>query len=416
MIDEFLHTRPQTQTLCLIPTTRSQAKCDDTVDTLKAYLKYASRRANKSLPEAAPLLERRVEVQAEILDLSSLRSVRALAQRLQDDGNIRNIDAVIFNAGIGGWTGLDWFTAIWTILTDTKQALTWPTYKRSAVGGLAKPQLPMPVDQEKSPAEPSLGEVFCANTFGHYVLGHHLAPMLPNSGAGRVIWVSSLEAYAHTLNVSSDFQGIHNPLAYESSKRVADILALTSRIPSATPWVRRYYQAPQGKTLEERSTTQVALHPKMYTCHPGICSTGIMPLNWLFTPIMILTFYFARLTGSMWHTCNAYKGACAPVWLALASQETLDALEAREGVSKWGSAVTGGGDERVERTEVEGWGYGGIIGDARSGKGFKKGRWRGAKETTKQDRTAFEDLGVDCWSEMERMRIDWEQRLDAAGI
>ena len=100
------------------------------------------------------------------------------------------------------------------------------------------------------------------------------------------------------------------------------------------------------------------------------------------------------------------------VWLALARQSTLDTMEEREGVGKWGSATDWYGNERVERTEVEGWGWGGKLGDKRKW----KGRSPFAKDLTKEDRETFEELGVRCWLEMENLRIEWEKRLEDAGV
>lgn len=312
---------------------------------------------------------------------------------------------------------MDWGTAIWTILTDLRHALTWPTFKRSSSGWVTKRQLPQSTRTDEVSDEPQLGEIFCANVFGHYMLSHYLAPLLARSDAGRIIWVSSLEAYAHSLQDDSrfcDLQGIQNPLSYESSKRLTDVLALTSRLPCSTSWLDEYYQASIDQSGNDEKSERAS--PRMYVCHPGICATGIMPLPWILSQLMLMALFIARWVGSMWHTCTAYKGACSAVWLALASQNTLDALESKEGVSKWGSAVTLGGDERVERTEVEGWGYGGIVGDSRTGRGFKKGRRRGVKELTEADREAFEQLGGECWSQMEELRTQWEKRLDAAGV
>ena len=125
---------------------------------------------------------------------------------------------------------------------------------------------------------------------------------------------------------------------------------------------------------------------------------------------MMFAFYLARWVGSPWHTISAYKGACAPVWLALASQEELDTLERRDGKGKWGSAVDWKGDERVMRTEVEGWGFGGKVRDRPKGE-MRKGRRRGVKDLSEVEREEFEELGRRCWGQMEDLRKQWEGRL-----
>lgn len=125
---------------------------------------------------------------------------------------------------------------------------------------------------------------------------------------------------------------------------------------------------------------------------------------------MMFAFYLARWLGSPWHTVSSYKGACAPVWLALASQEELDASEERDGKGKWGSCVNWRGEERVMRTEVEGWGYGGKVRDGPKG-GMRKGRKRGAGGRKEGEREAFEEMGRRCWAEVEQLREEWETRL-----
>lgn len=124
----------------------------------------------------------------------------------------------------------------------------------------------------------------------------------------------------------------------------------------------------------------------------------------------VLSLYIARWLGSPWHTIDTYKGACAPVWLALAEQEMLDGLEEREGQGKWGSVTDVGGRERVRRTEVDGWGYGGRVGHVHE---FgMRGRRRDARDLTMEDREAFEELGREAWGEMEKLRVKWEERLE----
>lgn len=130
--------------------------------------------------------------------------------------------------------------------------------------------------------------------------------------------------------------------------------------------------------------------------------------------LMILATYIARWLGSPWHTIRPYIGATAPVWLALSPQETLDEMESKErGKGKWGSATDWRGRERVMRTEVEGWGYGGVIGGIEEiGREGKKGRMRGVEAMTREKREAFEELGRVCWREMEELRKEWERRLN----
>ncbi|KAF2488484.1 3-keto-steroid reductase [Lophium mytilinum] len=410
LIDEFIHTRPQSQTLVLISTTRDARKGAATTAALQKHLQDVCRKAERSIPGFTMLLQRRVQFREEILDLTSLLSVQRLARKLKSE--IPRLDVLICNAGIGGWTAMNWPRAIWTVLTDTAHATTWPDFKISGVGWVTKPQLPKD-SQGKQTAEPPLGEVFCANLFGHYVLGHALTPLLSAAAAteesGRIIWMSSIEAPARDFNMD-DFQGLKSSHPYESSKRITDLLGMTAELPSTAPWTSTYFSftSPPTSTKEEEAGYESSNKPRIYITHPGVCATGIFPLPWILAIGMTAAFWLARLLGSQWHCITAYKGATAPVWVALAEQGTLDTMEGREGRGKWGSATDGWGRERVERTEVDGWGWGGTVGEFSR----RKGRWRHATELTAEGRAEFEELGRLAWAEMERLREEWEERLE----
>jgi len=403
LIDEFLQTRPQSESLVLIITTRDQRKGDATIEKLKQHLRKVIRGHEQTLPGIAQVLQNRVFFRQERLDLLSLVSVQTLSKKLRE--TTPRLDVVICNAGIGGWTGINWLGATWTILTTWNKALTWPTFKISGKAWVAKPQIPA---DKKVEEEPHLGEVFCANVFGHYLLGHYLAPLLAKHGVsektrGRLIWVSSLEAYEHVFDLD-DLQGITSDMPYEVTKRITDVLAITSTLPSTSHEVDRYLDHPSdasGKTTK----------PRLYVSHPGICGTSIMALPLILEYCMLAAFYIARWCGSQWHTVTPEKGATAMVWLALASQDTLDNMEAKEGVGKWGSATDAWGQERVDRTEVAGWGWGGKLGEYK-----RKGRDPFAKDLTKESHERFVNTGRRCWEEMEKLRIEWEGRLQRAGV
>ncbi|ORY14617.1 3-keto-steroid reductase [Clohesyomyces aquaticus] len=404
LIDEFLQTRPQSESLVLIITTRSKRKGDDTIERLRMHLQEACRKLEKGVPGIRMLLERRVFFRQEILDLTSLISVQTLSKRIRD--TTPRLDVVICNAGIGGWEGLYFGKAVWLILTDWKNAVTWPQFKKSGVGWVTKPQIPESAAGKKAD-EPPLGDVFCANFFGHYLLGHYLSPLLARHGEhegtrGRLIWVSSLEAYTRSL-ILDDIQSLKSHEPYEASKRLTDLMAISSTLPHTAPYVDEYLGHPQ--------TSASSSQPRIYVAHPGVCGTTIMPLFMAFEYLMFFAFYMARWLGSQWHPVTTYKGACAMVWLALAKQSALDSMEDREGVGKWGSATDWWGRERVERTEVEGWGWGGVK-ETRK----RKGRHPCAKDFTEEDKARFEADGEECWGMMERLRIEWEKRLEDAAV
>ncbi|KAF2036714.1 3-keto-steroid reductase [Setomelanomma holmii] len=401
LIDEFLQTRPQSESLVLIITTRDQRKGDATIGKLQQHLRKVCQRHERVLPGISKVLQQRIHFRQERLDLLSLVSVQKLCKRLRD--TIPKLDVAICNAGIGGWTGLNWPLAVFSILTSWKNSTTYPTFKLSGVGWTTKPQMPA----DKKVEEPALGEVFCANVFGHYLLGHYLAPLLakhaPSEDArGRIIWVSSLEAYDHTFDFN-DMQGMASKVPYESSKRLTDLLAVTSALPPTSSEVDQYLDVSE---LSEKTTK-----PRIYTSHPGICGTSIVPLPLILEYLMFAAMFVARWLGSQWHPVTVEKGAVAMVWLALAKQSTLDSMEQKDGVGKWGSATNLWGEERVERTEVDGWGWGGKIREY-----TRKGRSPYAKDSTKKSQEEFVETGKKCWEEMERLRIEWEGRLRKAGI
>ena len=116
---------------------------------------------------------------------------------------------------------------------------------------------------------------------------------------------------------------------------------------------------------------------------------------------------------------SSYLGAVSPVWLALSSQSVLDGAEAvyrklGGGRVKWGSSCDRLGRERVVCTEVEGWGYGGVIGGPVTEADKARMRKRGAKDLTAEERVEFEELGRKCWREMEELRMQWDKVLDRA--
>ncbi|GAB7352360.1 hypothetical protein MBLNU459_g2799t1 [Dothideomycetes sp. NU459] len=433
LIDEFLFTRPQTQTLRLIATTRDQRKNADTLARLQKHLQKTVRAANGKTLGIGRLLEPRIQLEGELVDLTSLRTVQALAKRLRDQG--RHIDVLVLNAGIGGWSGIDWPTAIWTVVTDWLHAVTYPTYKLGYTGAVARAQLTarkasrgsgqgqgqgqeQQQQQEQEP-EPPLGEVFTANVFGHYLLSHLLAPLMRGSRTGdtepgRIVWISSIEAYTHSLALD-DLQGLRTDASYESSKRLTDLLVLTSDLPSTRPYVSAYL-ADENEPAAAPPPPPPPPPPKLFVAHPGVCATSIAGLNPIMHALMLCAFHIARWAGSPWHPISPYLGAVSAVWLALTPLSALVELETTGGKGKWGSSTDARGNERVIRTEVEGWGWGGKLGEEPDGAmRISRGRHRALKRVTKETREEFEDAGRLVWREMEGLREEWEERLRKGG-
>ncbi|KAJ9264926.1 hypothetical protein DTO212C5_6912 [Paecilomyces variotii] len=407
LADEFLQNRPDTQHLTVIFTARGPKKGKDTLARLQEHLR------NNSTVRKQPSAASRVTFQAEDVDLTELLSVRALSRRLLQ--NIPKLDAIVLNAGLGGWTGINWAEAIWKVMTDPLHAVSWPTFKLGSVGMVTKKQTSLQKE------EPRLGAVFCANVFGHYMLAHNVVPLLKRSGSpngpGRIIWVSSLEATIEMFNVN-DIQGLRTDTSYESSKSLTDVLALTSDLPSTAPWVNSFLSEDPSKE-PKKEEQEVNQKPNIYVTHPGICGTSIVPLILPAFYSMLFCFWFARMLGSPWHTISTYFGACAPVWVALSNQSVLDDAEApyrqrSGGRAKWGSSVNRRGIDRPVSSEVEGWGHGGVVGVAAVEEDRLRRRKRGARDLTVEDRQHFEELGRRCWKEMEELRIQWDGILDEA--
>ncbi|KAK2731756.1 3-keto-steroid reductase [Myotisia sp. PD_48] len=414
LIDDFLRSRTSAQTLTLIFTTRTEKKSRDTLALLKSYTQTA---ISKQTTDPIANEENRITLKPEHVDLCDLLSVRSLARRLTS--SIPKLDVLVLNAGILGVTGLNWFRAVFTIFTDTIHGLTWPSsYCKSETGVLN-------AKQTSQSDEPQLGKVFCANVFGHYLLTHYLLDILNKSAPfpGRVIWTSSIEATNEVFD-ASDIQGLKTPRAYESCKYLTDILALTSSSPSSALWVNQYLGTSRLQGIDTNGSQdkhQVAkiTRPRVYVAHPGVCATSIMPLILPLYYAMIGVAFIARLLGSPWHVLSSYNGAIAASWLSLSPQSILDDAERRYeklGGSKvkWGSSCDRLGRVEVVCTEVEGWGFGGVVGGPSFENDIRRRRKRGAKDLSAEQKIEFQDLARKCWQQMEALRLEWDERLSRA--
>ncbi|RMD41271.1 hypothetical protein DV735_g3870, partial [Chaetothyriales sp. CBS 134920] len=375
--------------LTIIFTTRSRRKGEDTLARLQAHLR-------RTHPRNAHTW---IRLQAENVELTSLLSVRALAQKLLAS-DLPHLDAVICNAGIGGWTGLNWPLAIWTIMLDIRRATTWPEFKLGAVGLVTKPQLP--------DVQPS-----------------------------KVVWVSSVEAAARHYN-AADHQALRTDAAYEHTKRLTDLLALTAQGQPATaklvaqfldptPLVAAAQNGEAGSSSSSNANRQRPrlTRPRVLVTHPGIATTSIISLYWIVAQAYVLGIYLTRWVGGVWSTVSPYLGAAAVTWAALASEDELRAKEAEDGSAggegKWGTAIDRFGTTAVRRTEAEGWGIDG------SGKPYSETWWGGvswlgggyngrrsdAVDASKEDVENFVADGAEAWRVMEQLRLEWEARLEA---
>ena len=470
-IDEFAALYPSPTThLTLITTTRTAAKSRATTEALRKYLDQQEDGA-RITNQKRTLFPNRIHLASIELDLCNLPSVYAAAERLKSEpievftgltpsaaptaspsgppvpAVIPRLDSVIFNAGIGGWTQLNWSNLVKSFFASGfVHATTFPTCK-DATGGLLVDPLTgkeikdvagsAAVEVANKPGTAVLGQVFCANVFGHYLFAHELLPLLSTGSASavtgplkgsakgpeaRIIWESSIESMCWKYLSMDDFQGVGTITAYESSKRLTDLLSLTADLDGV-----KAYSAPffEGDSKDEKAKASIEVPPATYVTHPGIVCSTLFPLHWIVFYLYQLGMYISRIFGSPWHPVTPYKGAAAAVWVALQEQPALEALDARH--VKWGAGTTWTGSPIVKRTEVEGWGWRGKVNEEQY-RGDKQtdplvntfrtsylrnslGRREDSVALTAERRQEFEVLGRDCWREMERLRLEWDAKV-----
>lgn len=480
LIDWFLTSRSPASHLVLITTTRSRQKSLQTTEALRDHVRKAAAsnpalraRAGPSCDPASALP--RIHLLSIQLDLCKLPTVHAAAELLihgpdrpltDDDvraghipAPIPRLDSIIFNAGIGGWSGLDWLAIPGTIFRDGLiHQLTWPSFKISYVGNLVDPITGRALTSQQAAAEGRtrgelLGETFTANIFGHYMFAHALLPLLGRTreelaadglARGRVVWVGSVTPEPDDFSLS-DFEAVASHDSYESTKRLADLLFLTAELPRVKPIAASYLTADDSTAVAAaarrkggkaangngngngNTSTAGVVPPRIYISHPGIVQTTICHVPALLVFWYGFALYLVRWIGSPWHPVKPYNGAIAPVWCATEDQERLDSLGAER--VKWGSSVNFWGEATVKRTEVEGWGWDGrTAAEMAADQQYQQqqrdekrywlrdnfGRKKTAVDLTAEALQDFEVLGAQCWEEMEHLRLKWEDALGSS--
>lgn len=271
------------------------------------------------------------------LDLGSMGSALECARMVRE--RYTHVTHVVLNAGSSAWTGMNWFYAVWMIMTQFRYAVTWPAYKMQRAG-------------DKS--DDGFGWVWQCNVGAHWILVRALLPSLratPYSVPSRIIWTSSVEAFSKYYD-ASDYQCIDaakSPLPYESTKYQCELAALglddaleTRRMrtqpgtpmeerPSAlgmSPFDSAASPADSSMRRTASSASGTAPHgflglpppsralpgqpePRSFLAHPGVVASTMMSqfvASWV-TVFVVASFYIARWVGSPHHPIDPFKGA-----------------------------------------------------------------------------------------------------------
>lgn len=255
-----------------------------------------------------------------LIDFTNMVSILNAFYELKQ--NHEKIDYLFINAAQGVYGGIDWVGATYECCTNPIKGVTYPTYKIQKIGVKSKD---------------GLGLVFQANVFGPYYFIHLLANKsnLFNSvningsiNKSKIIWISSVMSKPSYLSMN-DLQLIKSPESYEGSKRLVDLIHLS--------------------TFEELKRKDIL----QYLTHPGIF-TSFSFFEFL-NPItyygMLFLFYLARWLGSPWHNISGWKAANSALFVALNAELNNDLQNV-----KYGSATKWDGKEYVKVSQLDGTG------------------------------------------------------------
>ncbi|KAJ1044028.1 hypothetical protein NDA11_002214 [Ustilago hordei] len=280
------------------------------------------------------------------LDLGSMGSALECARTVRE--RYSHVTHVVLNAGSSSWTGINWFHAVWMILTQFRYAVTWPAYKMQRAG-------------DKS--DDGFGWVWQCNVGAHWILVRALLPSLratPYSVPSRIVWTSSVEAFSKYYDVS-DYQCVNvgkSPLPYESVKYQCELAAFglddalqtrRMRTQPGTPTEERppmlsmssvdgsMTDSSMRRTASSASGTAPRgflglppasralpgqAEPRSFLAHPGVVASTMMAqfvATWM-TVFVVATFYVARWVGSPHHPIDPFKGAVSVSYACLAPE------------------------------------------------------------------------------------------------
>ncbi|KAJ2716885.1 hypothetical protein H4R19_000370 [Coemansia spiralis] len=224
------------------------------------------------------------DVRVQQLDTSSVASVLRAVSEL--GAAYSRLDLLFCNAGAMAIAGLD-------IPGIARGLLTHPVAFFESSEALRQ--------RRGLTTQDGLGLTFQTNVFGHYLLVDRLVPLLAGTGGARVIWTGS--SASHLDFSPADYQHIHGPKPYESSKFIVDQIA---------------------QPLDARLRKQGVC---CYIAEPGnVCSGFLAGLDMpAFQLLVLVVFYLLRIVaGIPRFTVTASCGAAACVHLALADGDKLD--------------------------------------------------------------------------------------------
>ncbi|KAJ2389702.1 hypothetical protein GGI05_003426 [Coemansia sp. RSA 2603] len=222
------------------------------------------------------------------IDTSSVASVKHAAREFSQ--RYSRLDRLFCNAGAMAISGLN-------ALSIARGLTTHP---------IAFFESSEAMDQQRHlVSSDGLGLIFQTNVFGHYLLIHLLTDVL-SEARGRVIWTGSS---ASQLEFSrADYQHVLGDKSYESSKYIIDQINI-----------------PLAERLRERGV-------ESYVAEPGnVQSNFLASLDALWFQVLVsLVFYICRtMAGLPRFTITAEAGCESACYLALASDEQKEGLDAR---------------------------------------------------------------------------------------
>ena len=242
-----------------------------------------------------------------VLDLADMHSIKQTYEKLQKE--FSEINYIFLNAALGVCSGINWFQAVKEMISNPLNAVTDPHYKIQKVGLTSKD---------------GMGLILQTNVFGPFYLMKKLLPLL-TKGNGVVIWISSLRSDPNYLPLD-DLELINSPTPYEGSKRMIDLLHLSTY-----------------KELKRKDVYQYVVQPGIF-----VSQSFYQHLNIITYYLMMLMFYLARRWGSYWHTIDPYKAANAATYVCTFNDRDFE----RQDI-KYGSATYNDGVEHIKPEEID---------------------------------------------------------------